>query len=270
MTPRHLFGRDSLGAEMDSWSLHTSVPLAGTDDRVVPRDASAEASYRLAEEEIALVGLARAGDQEAFGTLVRRHQRQVFSLAVRMLNDPDEASEATQEVFLSAWQSLKSFRGDARFGTWLYRIAYNYCLKASITKQRDRSARAELAAQSAREHTPERLVSDEHARLAEGELRDAVRVEIANLPPKYRSVLLLRHVQELSYEEMAEILRVPIGTVKTQLFRARSLLKERLEEIGRAGSERIAKAGELSAEWSASLRHMLERRREQTRMEADL
>lgn len=230
----------------------------------------APADVERAADEAELVARARCGDQEAFSVLVVQHQRQVYLLALRMLGDPDEASEATQEVFLAAWQGLSGFRCEARFSTWLYRIAYHYCLKMSEARRRAFAVRAELVAQSALESRPEHLLSCEHAQVAESVIRETVRMEIANLPAKYRAVLVLRHLQELSYEEMAEVLRMPIGTVKTQLFRARSLLKERLEGLGRAGSDGISRAGEFSAELSAGLRQMIERHREHTRMEADL
>ncbi len=197
--------------------------------------------------------------------LVRLHQRQVYNLALRMLRDADEASEATQEVFLAAWQGLHGFRGDARFATWLYRIAYNYCLKLMEHRRRDDAAKAELAAESARTNSPAGAISAHHAQDAEREMRERVRGEIANLPPKYRVVLVLRHLQDLSYEEMAEVMRVPIGTVKTQLFRARALLKEQLEDLGRARDEGMHKAGDLRAGLEAGLRGVLERGREISR-----
>lgn len=214
------------------------------------------------QEEAALIASARSGDQDAFGILVHLHQRQVYNLALRMLRDVDEASEATQEVFLAAWQGLRGFRGDARFATWLYRIAYNYCLKLMEHRRRDAIAKAELAAESARENNPASALSAHHALDAERQMCERVRGEIANLPPKYRVVLVLRHLQDLSYEEMAEVMRVPIGTVKTQLFRARALLKERLEDLGRVRDEGISRAGDLRSGLGASLRSVLERGRE--------
>lgn len=210
-------------------------------------------------EEAALITRAQAGDQVAFGALVERYQRQVYNLALRMLRDEDEASEATQEAFLSAWQHVHGFRQEARFATWIYRITYHHCLKASECRRRDSVARSELSATTARMQSPEARMSAESAMTAERELRETVREEIALLPPKYRSVLVLRHLQELSYEEISDVMRVPIGTVKTQLFRARALLKERLEDIDRARTEGLARAGELRAELEAGLRTMLER-----------
>ncbi|MGH2516130.1 MAG: RNA polymerase sigma factor [Ktedonobacterales bacterium] len=235
MNPRNFLRRHPLEPDMtDEWTLGSLSQLGRSAGAAVPGlDIAANAPATIVTEEAALVALARAGDQDAFGTLVRLHQRQVYNLALRMLHDPEEASEAAQEVFLAAWQGLRAFRGDARFATWLYRIAYNYCLKLVEHRRRDAVAQAELAAESAREQSPAGAMSTHHAQDAERAMREQVRGEIANLPPKYRVVLVLRHLQELSYEEMAEVMRVPIGTVKTQLFRARALLKERLEEIGR-------------------------------------
>lgn len=200
-----------------------------------------------ADVEAALVQQARTGDQDAFATIVRLHQRHVYQLALRMLHNQDDAIEATQEVFLAAWQGLRTFRGEARLATWLYRIAYNHCLKVAELRQRDEHTRTELASASARAEGPAARLSQFHAQSALHDLREAVRAEMANLPPKYRAVLALRHVQDLSYEEMAEVLRVPIGTVKTHLFRARAILKERLEELDRAASDGMSRAGELGA-----------------------
>jgi RNA polymerase sigma-70 factor, ECF subfamily len=194
-----------------------------------------------------LIARARAGDQDAFAGLVRLHQRQVYLLALRMLHDEDDASEATQEVFLAAWQGLRAFRGEAQLATWLYRIAYNHCLKVAEARRRDAQARSELASASAHAARPAVKLSQMHAQTALRDLCDMVRMEIACLPPKYQAVLSLRHLQELSYEEIAEVLRVPIGTVKTHLFRARAILKERLADLDRATAGSLTRAGELSA-----------------------
>ncbi|HEX9058097.1 MAG TPA: sigma-70 family RNA polymerase sigma factor [Ktedonobacterales bacterium] len=194
-----------------------------------------------------LIARARAGDQDAFATLVRFHQRQVYLLALRILHDEEDAVEATQEVFLAAWQGLPQFRSEARLATWLYRITYNHCLKVVESRRRDAHTRAQLASESAQAERADVKLSEMHAQAALGELCDVVRAEIDNLPPKYRAVLALRHLQELSYEEMAEVLRVPIGTVKTHLFRARAILKERLAGLDRAAEEGMNRAGELGA-----------------------
>lgn len=179
------------------------------------------------QDDVLLVTASKRGDQDAFAQLVQRHQRRVFNLIFRMLQDYEEASEITQETFLAAWQALPSFRGDARFSTWLYRIAYNNALKQIEQRKRDRQLQTAMQA--------EQMLADagnEGRMETELELRarqDFIRENLATLPAKYRVVLVLRHMQDLTYEEMAEILTVPIGTIKTHLFRARNLLKQRLE-----------------------------------------
>ena len=258
MDPRNLLAGDALQPDMlNDWTTAAGAPrMGGPDSAALPAAAGVRTpplAGATTAEEPALVAHARSGDQEAFAALVRLHQRQVYALALRMLRDAEDAAEATQEVFLAAWQGLSGFRGDARFATWLYRIAYNHCLKLAERRRRETQVRAEMAAQSAREQRPAGALSARLALEAERAMRETVRSEIASLPAKYRAVLTLRHVQELSYEEIATVMRVPIGTVKTQLFRARALLKERLEALGRFRDEGISRAGELRASLEANL-----------------
>jgi RNA polymerase sigma-70 factor, ECF subfamily len=189
--------------------------------------ASKIASAQAEQDDAELVTASKAGDQDAFAQLVQRHQRRVFNLVYRMLQQYEEANEVTQETFFAAWQGLPSFRGDARFSTWLYRIAYNYCLKQLEQRKRDNALQTAFQAEqvSQEESCDERATEELEAR----ERQMLVRQHLSLLPAKYRIVLILRHFQEMTYEEMAEILTIPIGTIKTHLFRARNLLKERLE-----------------------------------------
>ncbi|HXL37820.1 MAG TPA: sigma-70 family RNA polymerase sigma factor [Ktedonobacteraceae bacterium] len=183
------------------------------------------------QDDLLLVAASKNGDQEAFAQLVQRYQRLVFNLVYRMLQQYDEATEITQETFLAAWQGLPSFRGDARFPTWLYRIAYNCSLKQLELRKRDRALQVALEAEKTLENA-----DDEQRENAELEARDReilVQEHLSHLPAKYRIVLILRHLQDMTYEEMAEILTMPIGTIKTHLFRARNLLKERLLALKR-------------------------------------
>ncbi len=179
------------------------------------------------ESDAELVAASQGGDQDAFAQLVQRHQRRVFNLVFRMLQQYEEANEVTQETFLAAWQGLSSFRGDARFSTWLYRIAYNCCLKQLEQRKKDKALNAAIQA----EHLLDHADKEERAStvLEIHDFQNLVREHLSMLPAKYRVVLVLRHLQEMTYEEMAEILTIPIGTIKTHLFRARNLLKERLE-----------------------------------------
>jgi len=181
-----------------------------------------------------LVTASKRGDQDAFAQLVQRYQRRIFNLVYRMLQQYEEASEITQETFLAAWQGLPSFRGEARFATWLYRIAYNCALKQLETRKRDKALRVALQAEQALQSHVGYESTD--AQMDEHERQAFVQEHLSRLPAKYRIVLILRHLQDMSYEEMAEILTMPIGTIKTHLFRARNLLKVRLQGLDRNSS----------------------------------
>jgi len=183
------------------------------------------------QEEGLLVATSQKGDQDAFAQLVQIHQRRVFNLVFRMLQNYDEANEVAQETFLAAWQGLPSFRGDSRFSTWLYRIAYNCCLKQLEVRKREKALQASI--QEEQLWQQENCDSQVSAELEVRGSQALVREYLSQLPAKYRIVLVLRHLQDMTYEEMAEILMVPIGTIKTHLFRARHLLKERLEAFER-------------------------------------
>ncbi|MFL5703473.1 MAG: RNA polymerase sigma factor [Ktedonobacteraceae bacterium] len=183
-------------------------------------------SWQAVQDDTQLVQASQQGNQDAFAFLVQRHQRRVFTMVLRMLQDDEEASEITQNAFLAAWQGLPAFRGEARFATWLYRIAYNCALKQLERRKRERALQAAMEAEQILEEVNKEKQAEDML-----ELRDRqtiVREQMEKLPAKYRSVLILRHFQERTYEEMADILTMPIGTIKTHLFRARHLLKERL------------------------------------------
>ncbi len=185
-------------------------------------------SSSLEQDDVQLVNASKGGDQEAFSLLVQRYQRRVFNLAYRMLQEYEEATEVTQDAFLAAWQGLPAFRGEARFSTWLYRIAYNCALKQLELRKRDYTLQLALQA--------EHMVAgdDDAQKIVHIEALDnqkLIQEQLSQLPAKYRAVLVLRHLQDLTYEEMAEVLTMPVGTIKTHLFRARNLLKERLQPL---------------------------------------
>jgi len=198
------------------------MQVAHTLEIALPGVVSTQAE----QDDTQLVKASQQGNQDAFALLVRRHQRRVFNLSLRMVQDYEDASEATQETFVAAWQGLPSFRGEARFATWLYRIAYHCCLRQLERRKRERYLQAVIEAEQILDgmHKEQRVedILERRDRLA------VVRKQMEQLPAKYRSVLVLRHLQEMSYEEMAAVLSMPVGTIKTHLFRARHLLKERL------------------------------------------
>ena len=187
---------------------------------------SAVVSSQTEQDDTQLVKASRDGEQGAFALLVQRHQRFVFNLSLRMVQDYEDASEVTQEAFLAAWQGLPAFRGEARFATWLYRITYHCCLRQLERRKRERELQAIIEAGQTREgmHREQRAEDI----LEQRDRQAMVREQMEQLPARYRSVLILRHLQEMTYEEMADILSMPIGTIKTYLFRARHLLKARL------------------------------------------
>lgn len=154
-----------------------------------------------------------AGDTAAFEAIVERYQRVLFTVALRMLGDYDEASDATQKAFISAYRRLDTFDPARRFFSWIYRILVNECLN----DRRDRRAHEPLS--------PELAVVDSPAdQLEADERRRRVQAAIVALPVEYRQVIVLRHFTELSYEEIAEIVGVPAKTVKSRLFSARARL----------------------------------------------
>ena len=208
---------------MSEHSLHSSRTIGIPLTHAVPS--------ALEQDDQLLVAASKNGDQEAFAQLVQRYQRIVFNLVYRMLQQYEEATEITQETFLAAWQGLPSFRGDARFPTWLYRIAYNCSLKQLELRKRDRALQIALEAEKTLEQANDQ--QRENAELDAHDRQMLIQEHLSHLPSKYRIVLVLRHLQDMTYEEMAEILTMPVGTIKTHLFRARNLLKERIQSIYR-------------------------------------
>lgn len=174
-------------------------------------------------EERTLIQKAQAGDAQAFGDLVLSYQRFVYNLALRALGSPEEAQDAAQEAFLRAWLSLAGFRGESRFSTWLYRITINVCFNRRPHLRRD------LASLSIDDH--EDLPGDDGNPSQSIETREQqsfLHAQVEKLPETYRLLITMRYQQELSYEDMADILNIPLGTVKTGLFRAKSQLKSAL------------------------------------------
>lgn len=219
------------GGEADEELIPDLAPLAVQDAAIITEmhpDAAEEREALLAHE-VALIQAAQRGDELAFGELMDTHYSHVYGLACRTVRDPDEAAEIAQDVFWAAWRSLGGFRGEARFGTWLYRITYRRCLQSIEAHQNRIAALSQFAALHIERMANE--WNEMQANLAEQEWCQAIREQVDMLPVKYQAVLLLRHFQELSYEEIAQQLTIPISSVKTQLFRARALLRDRLQQV---------------------------------------
>jgi len=175
------------------------------------------------------------GEKDAFEILVRRHEKTIFNLVYRMLGDYDDAAEVSQEAFLSAYRAIGRFRGDANFSTWLYRIALNH----ATTRRRSLNSRHHRTTQL--EETE--LLHDGQPGPAESlekkEMRQRVQLALNQLEPEDATVILLRDMQDIPYDEVARILKVPIGTVKSRLHRARQALKSLLAGYFYAGRKAI-------------------------------
>jgi RNA polymerase sigma-70 factor (ECF subfamily) len=171
-----------------------------------------------------------AGDEEAFRVLVDRYRHSIFNLAYRLTGRPHDAEDLAQDTFLQAYAHLGEFRAGARFHPWLYTIALNLCRNQLRRKRLLRW----LPFQSAREEhprivePPERRHPDPEQAVLEKEREDQLQAAIQALPLKYREVFLLRQLEELSYEEIAQVTGLPMGTVEVRLFRARKKLVEHL------------------------------------------
>ena len=182
-----------------------------------------------------LVKRVQKGDKGAFDVLVLKYQQKIVNLVMRYVRDPEQAMDITQEAFIKAYRALPRFRGDSAFYTWLYRIAVNTA-KNYLAAQRRRPMDIELDLQD-----PEQY--DLHARLKETdtpegvtmgqELRTAVEKAIAALPEDLRTAIILRELDGMSYEEIAQTMECPVGTVRSRIFRARDAISKRVGVLNR-------------------------------------
>lgn len=184
-----------------------------------------------------LVERCRAGDLNAFDTLVERHQSRIFNVCYWMLGNRDEAADASQDAFVRAFRSLANFRGDSAFGTWLHRIAVNVAIDSAARRKKAPLPYSDLKSggdgddgRDDPEPDPSTQPGLDPAQLAvREERRTAVRNALADLAPHYRVVLVLFDIEGYAYEEIAHTLEVPVGTVKSRINRARLALRDRLQ-----------------------------------------
>jgi len=193
--------------------------------QAVDEEGRDEAALTVPDEVLAAEALDHG---EAFEELVRRYQNRIYSLAYRMTGDNVEAYDLTQEAFLRCYAALPSFNTELRFAPWLYRIATNLCINfLQSSRVRRGGADPAIAMQMPdRGKQPDSLYEEKEQRLR-------IHAAILNLPAKYRAVVILRHMQDKTYEEIANVLELPLNTVRTHLFRARELLRRRLYESER-------------------------------------
>jgi len=173
------------------------------------------------------------GDQEAFGEIVELFKDKVFQLCYRMLGNRHEAEDIAQEAFVRAYVNIHSFNQGRKFSTWLYRIATNLCIDRIRKKKPDYFLDAELAGTdgltmysqiAAEGKSPDSEVETM-------ELQEIVQQEILRLPDKYRVIIVLRYIDDLSLNEISEVLDMPLGTVKTRIHRGREALRKQLNNL---------------------------------------
>ena len=178
------------------------------------------------EQEATIIKQVLEGDVNAFEGLVKEYEKNVYNLALRMTGDPEDAADMAQDAFIKAYSSLSSFRGDSKFSVWLFRIVSNLCL--DFLRSRKRRPTVSLSVENDEGEDMEFEIADESQSpetLLEQKLtREAVRCGLDSLPPEQRQILLLREIQGLSYEEIAQVLELESGTVKSRIFRARKRL----------------------------------------------
>lgn len=179
-----------------------------------------------------LVGRAQQGDRSAFDLLVRKYQYKVINLVGRYVSD-GEAADIAQEAFIKAWRALKGFKGNSQFYTWLYRIAVNTAKNHLVARgRRVASQDIDMADAELYGHTEYLSDVDTPEDLAiSDELERTVMHAIASLPPDLRTAISLRELEGLSYEEIAETMECPIGTVRSRIFRAREAIDARIQAL---------------------------------------
>lgn len=183
-----------------------------------------------------LIQQSRAGEREAFGQLVERHQQRLFAGMVKMLGSSEDAREAVQEAFILAYQKLDTFQGKAAFPTWLHRIAINAAISR---KRREKHGTLSLNHDSHHPADPvdRRAGADPTSPVEQQETQIIVRQALDALPDEFRIVLILKEFEGYRYEQIAEIVGIPLGTVRSRIHRARSELREKLRVVaGELGS----------------------------------
>jgi RNA polymerase sigma-70 factor (ECF subfamily) len=215
-------------------------------------------------EEASIVAELKAGSEPAYAWLIQHYHQPVYSLVYRMVNDAADAADTTQEVFLKVFRGIKRFNGQSSLKTWIYRIAVHEACnrKRWWFRHKSREVSLEAPVNEQSEHAPyrgeESLEDDSPSpfeQLATLEVRERVEQELSRIAEPFRTTVILRDIEELSYEEIAEVMQVSLGTVKSRLTRGRQALKERLakclEEFRMTDSERSEEQHSLGPQQQA-------------------
>ncbi len=190
----------------------------------------------MSEREIdqQLVERAQRGDKRAFELLVEKYQRKLARLLSRLIRDPGEVEDVTQEAFIKAYRALPSFRGDSAFYTWLYRIGINTAKNYLVAMGRRAPTSTEVEVEEAEGYEGGELLRDintPESLLLSKEIAGTVNAAIEALPEELRSAIQLRELEGMSYDEIAKLMDCPIGTVRSRIFRAREAIAERLKPL---------------------------------------
>ncbi|VWX56417.1 RNA polymerase, sigma 24 (sigma E) factor [Burkholderiales bacterium 8X] len=215
----------------------TTIPPAPPPPRV-DQPLAPDSEVRPGEVDLQLVRRTVAGDQKAFELLVIKYQRRIERLIGRMVRDVDLVEDIAQETFIRAYRALHQFRGDAQFYTWLYRIAVNTAKKALVDMKRDPTV-SESTLRASSEDDDETYrpgnepISDEtpESVLAANEIAAVVQQAMDALPAELRQAVTLREIDGMSYEEIAEVMNCPIGTVRSRIFRAREAISAKVKPL---------------------------------------
>ena len=206
-----------------------------------PSAVSRKLNTEKAAVDLALVSRAKAGESLAFQELVEKYEKRFFSIAFGILSNYEDAREATQEAFLKAYRSLNSFKGDASFYTWMYRIVHNVSIDISRRRYRKSEFGVEdmehiEAAYHNLDNVNKPLSQCPDAEFRRKQLRSYIEIVMKKLSPVHRAVITLREVEGLSYDEMSETMKCSKGTIMSRLFHARKNFKQLLEELEEMGS----------------------------------
>jgi RNA polymerase sigma-70 factor (ECF subfamily) len=211
-------------------------------------------------EEASIVAELQAGSEEAFTWLITHYHQPVYGLVYRILNDPADAADTTQEVFLKVFRGIRRFHGEASLKTWIYRIALHEASNQRRWwfrhKRRETTMESQICDEEGQGFALKETLVDESESpfdcAAHEEVRSKVEMELAQVPEPYRTTVVLRDIEGLAYEEIAEILQISLGTVMSRLMRGRFALKKRLEayaqEAGRELGLRVASPAQLPSE----------------------
>lgn len=207
-----------------------------TSDPFPPDDPALTSLHAGALDDEALVSRYSMGDAKAFDTLIVRYQDRIFNFSLRFTANPSDAEDIVQETFLKAYRGIARFRGDAKFSTWLFQIAKNLCInKFHNTRRRMEHRQVSIFESEYDDDRPLLQLESEDAspqeRVISAETQSQLEAAIGELDPHYRTALILRDVEDMDYAEIAKVLDVPVGTVKSRIHRARTELQKKLQPL---------------------------------------